>query len=227
MIALHANNTAIFGWKVPKITAEKLDTGNLNAAEEEFMLKVVDDLFGNKAYGSLHIVQSEDYFYDFNALVNDINYTRNTVTEVHHIFIDYLTLVKPKIGGRIETEDYNDMISQTRALALDLLIPIHTVAQLNRTGFDEACRDKKKHWYDLSAIYKYSEFEKSCTRVISIFQSPEMETSGEVQFQCLKTRDRKKFAPFRVIRDMCTGWHYENLMQTREDTRAIIESIEL
>lgn len=194
-VIMHANNKNIFP-NTPKISYTKYKKGNLTKEEEHFIKNVAaPDLTNNQNYGVLNV-------YKPNKTKFTLQDVKNVISEKQHdmpidiLAIDYLTLLHPVDGNKSpSTEDYNQMIKEFKQLLLTNLNPKGnkypliglTAAQISRQGYNE-CLKSNEH-YNLSALYQYSELEKSADIVCTILRTPTHAKEKKVKLQFLKNRD--------------------------------------
>lgn len=226
---LHANNTEIHGFNHPKITYHSIKNKTLSEEEGSFFFDVAaEDLLNNENYGTLKINQPSAG-YTILDLHNDILHTNRTEFPVDLIVTDYLVPhIQPVIIGRrsVDKEDYNGMLAFHRQFCLDNFFASANAAQINRAGFDAACKHKE-NLYNPSVMSDYNGLERYSTVVWSVFQSSEMEKSKEIQVQQLKGRESGICKPFKLIRDGENGRHFESRIPTKDESVSILESIEI
>lgn len=192
LILLHASNSAIWGYSHPYISMSKVRSGGLTKEEKEFYYQVADDLFNNPAYGKIHLLQPTG-MYTFDNMKMD--FISLKALGVLIVGIDYLSLVKPRDKGRIDMDDYNDMIMNTRYLGLSLGQTYLTPIQANRDGFARALKMKDTPVYDINSIHLYSGFEKGCTSIISVIQTDAMRSTNTIAIGSVVNREAPPFEP--------------------------------
>lgn len=204
---LHANNRKRFGCQFSNITYRKIKTATLTPDEKNFYLnEVVPDLNNNSNYGILTISQS-GVGYTWEDCCAEVKSHIKSVCPVEVYGVDYMTLMKPKRGGRLERDDFNNMISSMRLFGLENNLAIVTPHQTSRGFYEEALKDKENR-YSLSCLSDYHEMERSSTLVASMIRTEEMKKSASCQIQCLKHREDEPFNMFKLILDAPTGWFY-------------------
>jgi len=232
---LHANNTEIWGMSAPVLTINKIRRKTWTKEEKEFYLKVVEDFTTRKGMGDLIIMRPRKQ-YDFASMVGDVTETmykyRLKGERLHLLVIDYLTLILPKLKGRNDISEYNDMIKLTRMWGLENKIAIWSPIQSNRSGFKTSREnsDQSNLKYDLSHIGMYSEFEKSATDIIYTLQSPEMKETDSVKIGSVLHRESPDMVPTILQVNPATGYFYEGNNKgtvTQEDAIDIIQNLEI
>lgn len=221
---LHANNNEKFGFEFPNITVSRLEQGLLSEDEERFMSDVViPDFMNNDSYGSLYLLQPNDYSYDKSRFFGDVLSIHKTVMPLHAIFIDYITLIKPKVGKTTTREDMNEMIAEVRRFSLSHGIPVVTAGQIKREAFNNAVKDKE-NLYGSDCLSDYNEFERASTGIMTVLQTPEMYATGTVQVQNTLSRETKPFDTFRMVRRSNTGWHASGIT-SKERKQEVLDAI--
>jgi hypothetical protein len=221
LLTLHANNEAVFGYDKPRITYRKLRDKDLTEEERDYYVNVVSkDFFNNDRYGTIRVIQPQAR-YNINDLFNDVLYIDRSIFKVGVVVVDYLTLVRPLSKREPVREDYNSMITDFRRFLLDNGFVGVNAAQINRKGYDSAMKHKE-HVYDLSVLSDYNSLERDATNVFSIFQSPEMEKTKEIQIQHLKGRETGLCGRFILLREGDTGWH-----SSQFESRGTIEGVDI
>ena len=192
---MHANNKKIFP-NTPKISYTKYKKGNLNKEEEDFLLNVVSpDFSKNDNYGTLKVYKPNKTKFTLSDVKNVISETQYDMP-IDILSIDYLTLLHPVEGNKSPiSEDYNQMIKEFKQVLLTNLdtqgnkSPLIglTAAQISRQGYQECL--KNNEMYSLSALYQYSELEKSADIVCTILRTPTQAKEKKIKLQFLKNRD--------------------------------------
>ena len=207
---LHSNNTDRWGLTHPTLTVNKIRRKTLSDDEKSFYLEVVKDFNDSTTLGDLVLLTPKKK-YTFQDMTGDIIEQQATMDDLNLVVIDYLALVSPKFVGRIDVQDYNDMIKQTRLFGLENSIAIWTPLQANRMGFKKTTSTKEEDVkYDLTDIGMYSEFEKSLTDAIYIVQSKEMKLINSVKVGSVLHRESPGFEDFFMQVNPQTGWFYIN-----------------
>lgn len=225
MYILHSQNHDIWGFSRPNITVQKVKQGLMTRTERDFYYSVVEDFVSNPKYGKMIIEQPMSTHYtkdDFFLSISDLK--RNYGCKV--IAPDYLTLISPKMG-RVSTDDYNDMIMETRYKCMQEEVTIITPIQANRDGKKFSVGKVKDYCYDLTHIYMYSAFEKGCTSIISSIQTDEMRSLNQVAVGSTVNREMSPFQTTNLIINNSTGYFYQGEAPTNDQIISIIDEIEI
>lgn len=148
------------------------------------------------------------------------------------LFVDHAGLLAPRKKTGSQTEDTNSVMRDLKRLSMSFNrgkgIAVVALFQINRTGFREA--SKRDGIYDLTALSYANEAEKSADIVVTtwaddLYHKPQ----NQIQFQCLKSRDRTPFQPFSI---RCE-WHNHRIynsdfstLKDREANKEIGDSID-
>lgn len=231
---LHANNYKRFGFKVPRITSNKMKQTNLDKKEEDYLFNtVIPDFTSAADMGSLYIIQPENDEYSLNDLFNDVRKIHKTVMPIDILILDYATLMIPsKKVPSPDRDQINRMLRRLRMFALSFdkgrQLTILNAAQSNRNGFDHFLKNDN-HLYDLSALSDYNSLERDATIILSIGQTPEDAAASQVRLQCLKSRESAKFLPHSITFDGETGVYMTHTSTdvSEEDALEMLDELDI
>lgn len=225
---LHANNKKIFP-NTPYIATKSFQEGTLTDEEADFLFnQAAQDFTHNENYGTLYIEQPEDTMVrlsDVRQYINNVITTTLPVLDV--VAIDYLSLLHPveTTRGMVTTADYNIMIKQFKSMALNYVDPSGkkapfigiTPAQISRAGYSDCMKTDDLH-YETSAIWMYSEFEKSSDEIVSILLTDEGRKNDKVKLQVLKNRDGNlNTTPQDIFCSLKNGGYMANIKEASEE----------
>lgn len=229
-IILHANNKEIFPG-TPYITYDAYKNGNLTDEEHDFLVNVAaPDFTTNENYGTLYLEQPESTKVRFSDLENYIRKVETEFMPIDCVAVDYLSLMYPLESnrGRPEVDDYNQLIKQFKNMANTHSNPqgkeapflAVTPAQISRNGYETCMRTENKV-YETSAIWKYTEFERSADALMTVFLTEEERNANKLKIQLLKNRDgRLDVEPMDVFCDLDKSCHLSDIAQ-RSETETI------
>lgn len=186
-----------FGRESP-LDYEKIQSGTLSEEDDKFYLhEVLPDLKRDDV-GHIEVIKPEGptSMADIRAKAEVLNRTH----PLDMIFIDYVNLVDSPKGVRSKVEGLNQNIISAKRMALDfdrgnglLVVNAH---QVNRKGFEEA--QKQDGVLEISALAETAEVERSSDVVVTVFQDVPLRQKKEAMITCLKNRDGRIPAPFRI-----------------------------
>lgn len=179
----------------------KIRDGILTPEEEHFVREcVVPDLLKNSLeYGKIHIEGRDPMKSEFRIL------DARTRAEVLYqsspfstIFFDHMLLVSPKKWVSSTTDRLNEVIRDSKILAMDFNrgqgIAVIDLFQINREGYAAAI--KNGGTYNLTHLSYANEAERSSDVVTYTWIDEELRERMRVKVGCLKTRDDAPFADF-------------------------------
>lgn len=235
---LHANNKEIFPG-TPYIAYDSYKNGNLTDEEVDFLINVAaPDFTQNENYGTLYLEQPESTKVRFSDLERYINKVETEVMPVDCVAVDYLSLMYPveSTRGRPEVDDYNQLVKQFKNMANTHTNPqgkeapflAVTPAQISRKGYEECMRTENKA-YETSAIWMYTEFERSADALMTVFLTDEERNANKLKIQLLKNRDgRLDVEPMDVYCDLDRSCHLSDIAQRSEsETIEALRSLDI
>lgn len=165
--AIHASNKVRFGTGRPVIKSEDIKNGTLSDEAEDFLFnEVIPDMANSDDLGILKVINPSEGEYFQSDMYADIDRTLSSM-DIDIIFLDYLTMVKPK--GTYDKQDVNDMFKYVRKRALTSRIPIINAVQANRAAYNAMLEDEF-HRYGKDSAGDYNEIERSSTVISKEFE---------------------------------------------------------
>jgi len=170
---------------------------------KDFVVPDFNDLKGNE-YGRIHIEVADPDKPDFT--VADLRQTAELIyseTPFSLIFVDHISLMAPRRWVSNTTERLNEIVRDLKRLSMSFRrgqgIAVVGLFQIGRRGYQEAKKRREKAGqarFDLTHLSYANEAERSGDIVTASWVDDELEEQNRVQFQCLKSRDSKKFEIF-------------------------------
>ena len=109
------------------------------------------------------------------------------------MFIDYLGLASAG-NSKDKRESMDEIIRDAKQLAKSLKVCIMTPIQGNREGAKRASENEGS--WDKEGVESFSEFNKSCNSILSVFYDDDLKADNEIIIDLLLSRssgDMKKF----------------------------------
>ena len=227
---LHANNKDIFPG-TPFISYDAYKNGALTDEENDFLFNVAaPDFTQNENYGTLYLEQPESTKVRLSDLERYIKKVETEFMPIDCVAVDYLSLMYPLESnrGRPEVDDYNLLVKSFKNMANTHTDPqgreapflAVTPAQISRNGYEQCLKTEKKV-YESSAIWKYTEFERSSDALMTVFLTEEERNANKIKIQLLKNRDGKlDVEPVDVYCDLDKSCHLSDISK-RTETQTI------
>lgn len=181
-----------------KLATTKIERGQLSKEEHECFLQVLEDLRTNQAYGKFFL-----FAFPFGAtpsLVFNKFAGYDKVAPIGFGIVDYLGLMSSDRMRVSRREELDDLIRQTKALALDFGggrgLPTEVGYQTNRQSYEQARRDG---YYTLSCFAESSEAEKSADSAVWLLSLPQ--NTDELKMGFVKNRGDELGEHFVVRRN--------------------------
>lgn len=194
--------------KFDYISSKKMRDCNMSPDEEDYLFNtILPDFYDLSKHGMIKILDETDFntlsFSEIREKLYQVDdeMKQKTGYGLDAVVIDHVNLLKfngSKTGKRFssETAEGNAYISFFRKLGISFRkddkgnmrkLMILTLAQLNRQGYNKACKNKGK--YNLTSLAEFNELERGSQVVITIFTNPEMKEAKEATVQLLKNRN--------------------------------------
>ena len=235
---LHANNKDIFPG-TPPISYNAYKNGLLTEEEMDFLFNVAAvDFTQNEDYGTLHLEQPKSTKVRLSDLASYIKEVETNIMPIDCVAVDYLSLMYPleTSRGRPEVDDFNQMIKEFKTMANSHVNPqghkapfiAVTPAQISRQGYEE-CLKTDNHAYEASAIWKYTEFERSADALMTVFLTDEERNANKIHLQLLKNRDGNlNTEPMDAYCDLDKSCHISDIAKRSEvETVEALRSLDI
>lgn len=198
-VALHSATMQAQGRLPFMLETHKIDRGQLTPEEHEVFLEVLRDIRENSQYGKFFL-----FTFPYMATPSIVfdkfsNYDR--IVPIDLGVIDYLGLLTSDRKRVSRREELDDLIRQTKALALDFGggrgIALEVGYQTNRASFEQA---RREGYYTLACFTDSPEMEKSCDSALYLLS----QTQDPNQLKCgfIKNRDDELGEPFYIQRNL-------------------------
>lgn len=172
---------------------KKLDEEQLKCFKEEVIPTY------NELEGKVYILDEQDIesytFFSFDNKLLEVE--KLAINETGHgidlFIVDHVQMLKFATNDKMsEGSMINKWVDYFRQNAMDWLKTkrqVHCIldAQINRTGWQRACRNNGH--YSLTALAEASELERASAQVLTIFSDPSLIASKECKISLLKSRD--------------------------------------
>jgi hypothetical protein len=185
------------------IDSAAIKHGNLDPAGERVLQEVVKDFGANPIYGVCHILQVPR-----GATLGFIESRLRALlqrTGVDMLVIDYLTLIKPDRPRASSREELNDVLRDTKMLAVGANdgngIVVVSPWQIGGDKFQTAIKAGE---YGLGSLSETSEAEKTPDLIMSLLRLPD--APSEAKLQLLKARDSEIPSPVTLEVDYRTSF---------------------
>ena len=185
-IIMHSHHPK-FGAKFD-IKIKNYRDNKLTKEEREFLIEVARDLKENVP-GKLIVKQLvDDCSWEHIKILTEVI---NNEIKIDMLFVDYMTLCTLSSDNpNAEVSQHEENIKDARRFSenfnegegLLLLTPV----QGNRTGYEVASKDEGR--WDVTGIYKYSEFYKSMTILLSLWFDDDKKADNQVVVSSIKSR---------------------------------------
>lgn len=196
------------------IPYEGLRDGKLTDTEEWFFKEYVVPDFNDAAnnYGKILIEVADPDKSDFtSADLRSKAELLHSKTPLAIVFVDHVLLMSSRTKYNSTTERLNEVVRDLKKISMNFNrgegIPVVGLFQLSREGLKrvEKLREKDKDPdYSLFDLSYANECERSGDVITASYVNPELEAQNRVRFQCLKSRDNKKFESFYAR--VCYPW---------------------
>lgn len=173
----------------------------LSKEDSEYLFSDVLNDFRENMESKFYVLDETDFSsYSFSMLESKIKEVdaialANTGHGIDLLIVDQAQLLK--FGGGIskagdETSVINLYVSFFRQQAINFLHSKRTctvlmLSQINRTGFDYACKHEGR--YSLTNLAEANELERASAMVIALFTDESLKSSKQVSIQLLKSRN--------------------------------------
>lgn len=185
-----------------KIEHRKLKTKSLTDDEWTYVKEHILPDF-DEVKGKFYILDEQDieaYSYaSFDSMLKEIEdlCISETGKGLDLIIVDHIQMLafSKQGSGLSENTIINGWCNYFRSQCLDFLklkrqIHVVLVAQINRKGYEKAC--KRNGMYDMTALKEANELETCASVILGIFSDPSLITSNQVKVGVLKNRDGER-----------------------------------
>jgi replicative DNA helicase len=204
-LGLQSDPTATVGVPYDHIKHGTLNDWHPNA--KKFLRDYVVPDFNdhkNNEYGKIHIEVADPDKSDFTVADlrqrAELIYSENPFSMIG---VDHVSLMAPRKWVSSTTDRLNEVVRDLKRLSMSFRrgqgIAVIALFQIGRRGYQEAQKKREKTGvatYDLTHLSYANEAERSADIVTASWVDDEYEKQNRVQFQCLKSRDSKKFEVF-------------------------------
>lgn len=186
----------------------KIRDGELNEAEDNFLLNYVVPDLNSGIYGKIHIEVPDPDKSDFTVL--DLRSKAELIyskSPFNLLFIDHAGLMAARIKSTNTTDRLNEVLRDCKRLAMNFNrgagMAVVVLFQISREGFKAGEKAAEKSQgtyntgpYNLTHLSYANEAERSSDIVTATYVDDNLRGQNRVLFQCLKSRDQAPFQNF-------------------------------
>ena len=162
-------------------------------------MRMAEDSEGNRRHGIMDVC-----FFPSNSTANYIaelvRSRQRQWDSVDLVVVDYLGLMSSASKRTTRREELDDVLVQSKRLAVELNVPILSPWQVSRSAWVQAQEAKQ---YTKAALSDTSQAEKTSDVVLSILQ---MDEPNKLKCQILKARDGEVGAEFELHTDFASNY---------------------
>ena len=203
-LGLQKNPSDTLGLPYDHIKSGTLHEFHPNAREFYFKHVIPDFNSPANKYGKIHIEVADPGKSDFT--VADLRQRAELLyseTPFAMLYVDHVGLMAPRKWVASTTERLNEIIRDLKRLAMSFNrgqgIPVVALFQIGREGHKRVQKARSagtRNEYQLFDLSYANEAERSGDIVTATYIDDELMQQNRVEFQCLKSRDQKKYATF-------------------------------
>ncbi len=187
----HGKNVAFFSFEIGGSDMLRRHLAGLNDLRQEDIKNnrtIIEEKLKDKSLGRFKLIQERATIARLSVIRNHLEYLKSTGFFPDLICVDAINQLKPPVGMRFDNDNqkFEYIAEELRDLADEYEVPVYTVMQTNRSGFNAEIND-------IQAIGKAIEPFQVADVLITFSQTRPMAAENKCIALLLKNRLGKKF----------------------------------